>query len=240
MAYSDTDDFVKCVPDGGTDWFFAEASFAADYAALSALASQEIDSLIGMGTATPVTDTTAKASLAEVEALLVAHRRAEALYATRDQEASELYRSQFRVRAMGILNDLIFPASATTPEELPGFVGSHGLTVEVYDGMTAGALWLVVCEAAGTHQTARFRVWNRKTDSSAPWNLAENSGIYPVRTAADDPRGESYQIRLSISESGSTAFAVGDGWTFRTYSRWKRRMRRRIRFVKNRRRGATG
>jgi len=238
-TYSVYTDLDSIVPGASTGWLFASADVATEYPKLAEPAYNEINGFLAYGTATPVTDTDLLPSLREIECLLVAHRRASALYATRDQEASEGFRSDFRARAMGVLNTLVFPASVSVPEKTPASfdAGDRELAVSVFDGFTAPGRWLLVCTNPGAAADAQLSLWSSRADSYvATWKLSDGLS-WPVDVdPLADPRGLYRQLRLTIT--GSADFAEGDAWSFRTYGRWKRKLKRGIRMIDTRRSGA--
>lgn len=251
MPYSELADLDGVVPGASVGWLLPNGDPDDLYTPLSVKACNEIHGIIGWGTATPVVDSGLAMSLAEIEALLIAHRLASGVYAARDQEGGETYRGQFRGRAVGILEQLIFPASASVPAPVPGFTVPAGLTlgVEVFDGFTAPAQWLVVVTKTGTVSVvggltvgdAELSVWNSRDDSRVTWSLS-SSVSWPTRAAADDVRGLNYQVRLSMgydeAQPGAATLTAGDAWSFRSFSRWRKRMHRGLRMVDTRRGGS--
>lgn len=225
-ALSDSDDFTALIPGAGDDYLYPAASYTADYLEDAKKAAREIRAYVIKGSAYPPTDPDVLEQLKEVETLLVAHRRFSSLYASRGINDETEYRQNWRSRAMGLLNQIEFPASFTTPAKGNPFSGSHDLGVQVFNDFTASALWSVICTKAGTHSTAAFRVWNRRNDQSEIWDLG-SSPTWPKTHPSDDPLCATYQVKLSITENGGDDFDTGDHWTFRTWSRWSRRGRKR-------------
>jgi len=230
--YSTTADLLELIPDATGIHLFDSDTFTADYDALASGAYDEINSFIGQGTATPSSQ-----DLAEVEAMLVAHRRVTAVYGSVDQEGSEPFRQNWKKRAYELLSNWIFPACASTPVQNPEFTGDGTISVSVFDHWTADGNWMVRCSTAGT-TGAVFQVWCSRwpsrymtytlTDTTFPGDSYINTG---------DPLGLALQLRITITP-GSTAFAVGDTWTFRTYSRWKKGQKKsNFRMVDTRRSG---
>jgi len=228
------------VPGASTGQLFKAVDVATEYPILAEYAARDIDGFIGFGTATPVTDATVANQLKQVEALLVVHSRASAVYAARDQENGEPYRAGFRIRAMGLLDNIIFPATATAPAKDPGFsAADRTLVVATFNDYTTPGRWLVICQTAGGEDVAVLGVWDARADNWSSWPLSDGL-TWPTTQAAADPRG-ALQHQLLLTVAGTGDFKVGDTWRFRTFGKWKKKgMHRGVRMVDTRRRGSTG
>lgn len=223
-TYSNPSDLIEIIPDAsGT--LFPASSYDTDYAALAAGAYQEINSYIGDHTATPTSE-----DMSEIEAMLVAHRRMTAVYATNEQDGSNSFRQSFKSRAYELLDDHIFPASASTPVQMDGFTGDGTIAVSVVDGWTADAKWHVRCSQGGSSPV--FQIWWSR-DPNGIYYYDVNSHVqFPQDSTRNtgDPWCLASQIVITITP-GDTAFAVGDTWVFRTYSKWKKNHKKGIRML---------
>jgi len=212
--YSTTSD-IKAVLPNVEGSLLPTATFAADYAVQAAWAANEIDSYLEGNTAVPVVDATG-VWLQEAEACLVAHRLLSARYSAVEVEGSEPFRSSFRKRAYQLLDDHEFQATADVPAKGPIFIGDGTISIEVNDHVTVNALWFLKAETATSFSITR------KTKTGTfyyTYDLAE--GQFPTDNDFKAGTEISKQIKIVIT-AGSTPFAQGDSWIFKTYGNFKK------------------
>ena len=152
---------------------------------------------------------------------MIAFRAVSARYQAIDQEASDDFRKDFKNRAYALLDNWVFPASASTPVQSPVFVGGGSITVTVFDDWTRDSRWMVRCIAAGG-AGAVFEVYRSRDEVNFTYDLGSMTQ-FPDDSTVDSgsPTGLVTEIRITVTASGDN-FAVGDFWTFRTFSKWRR------------------
>jgi hypothetical protein len=225
--YSTTADLIAIVPNASGS-LIASATFDADWLVLADDAYREVNDYIVDGTAVPSGE-----DLAEVEALLVAHRAVTARYQAIDQEASDDFRQDFKKRAYELLDGWEFPASYSTAIQSSGFVGGGSIALTVYDDWTNDGKWMARCITAGGAD-AVFQVWRTSVTGTQTWTYDLGSMTqFPDDSVLEsgNPEGLATQIRIEVTASGND-FALGDFWLWRTHANWRKKRKKGPRFIK--------
>lgn len=218
-TYSTQADLQRLVPNASGS-LIAGSEFNDVWEEFAIDASGEIEDHIGFRTATPSSE-----DLAEVEAHLVAHRAVTARYQAVDQDSSNTFRQNFKERAYELLDNHIFPATASTPVPIQDFsvTGSQAISVTVYDEYTQDAQWIAKCITAGG-ATASFEIWNSVDRIGWLYDLGAESQ-FPNATHIDSASAEALikSIKVVITGDDANPFTKGDTWVWRTYSRKRTR-----------------
>lgn len=178
----------------------------------------EINSFLYNKTAIPVpSDTTVSEVLSEVEARMVAARLMKMnISQFPNHESAMITIRQYESDAEKLLKNCYFPASASTPASGVGFVGDGTISVSVSDAHAYRAVWTIRCIEAGT-DTAVFEIYNNRVKAGGPWYYdLDTDNQWPSDAWIEQNTDLLEAVTVTITP-GSTAFSIGDYWTFTTY-----------------------
>lgn len=186
-------------------------------------ANAEINNFLRGKVAVPVTSTDpyVASGLAEIETFLTAGRILRAnISQFSSVDAAWATIKNFETVGKGMLKDMYFPASYTTPASGTSFTGNGTIAITVNDAYCFPAEWTVQCIST-SGPLFEIACNNPRVTERWDYDLSTDTQ-FPSDSDIDNTRTPDLLKALTITiTTGGTAFDVGDYWTFRTYANFR-------------------
>jgi len=217
--YSTDSDLLSVLP-GASGYISSTLTATTEFARHRSFANAEIENQIKGRTVVPASTGNAlvASGLAEIEAYYTAYRLLRQNFSSKDMDGSREFINSYKKDGDALLKDMYFPACADTPTKLQSFTGNGGIAVTCYDQFTYTADWVVKCTSASGPQ---FEIWNNQRGTMGYYDLSDDTS-FPDTDHQEGSSGKSLfkEIRIVIT-GGSTGYALGDTFAFRTYGRMR-------------------